>query len=151
MSKYPNYILVLCIMLVLTAAYLLSTSSTLLIKSIPGLPNLPVGTIITWMGIIGLHLFIYTVIKRIKRSDRKIELAIKNTSQFFLVLSFLWGLISYGLAGTWSYNFGPKSSFVGSVEAGVVFWTFTKVIVAIPIVLLLLLFMSRVILLFLKK
>lgn len=71
--------------------------------------NLPLGTPISWILIIGFSLLVYSVFPTdtLTRTGKKLKIL----SKALVVISFLWGAISYLLSGNWSWNFNKVSHF----------------------------------------
>jgi uncharacterized BrkB/YihY/UPF0761 family membrane protein len=51
----------------------------------------------------------------------------------FTLLGMVWGLISYLLAGNWSYTFSSEMTFLGSDTAFKIFLIYTICIISIPL------------------
>jgi hypothetical protein len=120
-------------MLVLTAVLLLITGSKLLVVPVCERHHLPLGTIITWLGLVALPLSILASSENLwnKRSFGKwYAFALK----LCITLSLCWGFISYLLSGKWNFTFsGSSPTYVGSGEAGEHFWMITYTIAALPL------------------
>ena len=69
----------------------------------------PLGTLISWFIIFDFSLLVYWLLpKKITMKSGKIY---KILSQFLIVISFFWGVLSYILCGNWSWNFDNKNHF----------------------------------------
>ena len=120
-------------MLTVSAA-LLITGSTLLVLPISNEPYIPLGTFITWFGIIALPSAIYWGNQNLRMPPsafRYLSLVLK----IILFLALLWAPICYLLAGNWSFSFSNKETFQGGQAAMRWFWRFSYGIVVVPIVL----------------
>ena len=135
MQKVAVYSLVV---LILIAAILLLFGHPVL--SQPGPFGVPAGNIITWGALIALPLAqllgLYNKGKR--DSDPRIGIFYIGALGS-LALSALWGVLSYGLAGNWNFNFhSGAESFVGSPEAAEFFFYLTAVTAILPFLILIL-------------
>ena len=114
---------------------MLFSGSALLTKPLIESIEMPLGTVITWFGIIAFQIVSYLIIK--------IESKIKTTNFYRIILkgSFLfaclWGIIGYFLAGNWGYNFSNINVFVGSEKAASLFWIYSFLLFILPIAILL--------------
>lgn len=126
-SRISIVVFLICLLFVLSGAPLLS-------KSISG--DLVFGTLVTWLGVIALPLSILTgfskLYKPIIKRDKNYSLIFK----FLLLLAVIWGFISYGLAGNWSFRFNETRVFFGEIENSTLFWNYTYAIIVLPILLL---------------
>lgn len=96
-----------------------------LVLDFPLKKNVPLGTIISWIGIAVYALLFYLIFQ--KKSFIKI---IPKLLFFNLLLSVFWGLISFLLSGNWSFNFkGGNFMLVWKI--------YTGFILIIPIVIVL--------------
>ena len=97
--------------------------------------SFPLGTLISWAGLIAFTLFFYLVFPK----QRQIRMAFifKNFLLFNFFLSLFWGIISFVFAGNWSFSFQNNSMFV-------VWIILTLVIIFFPPLLYLLWFMLRI-------
>ncbi|MBS2211162.1 hypothetical protein KEM09_07105 [Carboxylicivirga mesophila] len=84
----------------------LVNGNELLVKPFPGICCMPFGTVIAWGGFISFSILLLSF----NALNFLAKVAIAN--------SFLWGFISYCLAGNWRFEFsGSVDVFIGSAQA----------------------------------
>lgn len=101
---------------------LLVTGSPLLTLSLNSANSIPLGTFITWIGMICLPLSIYWGIQELRQPTRKASMILSNTLKCIIILGILWVPISYFLAGNLSFSFTEKETFQGGQFAMKWFW-----------------------------
>jgi len=120
--------------IIVCGAYLLATVSPWLLVEPAGLPGLPLGTLITWAGIVSLPMASLLGFHRFLNRDSRLAKISKSLMICLLVLSVSWGFVAYGLAGNWAFNFSNQTdAFQGSIAAGEIFWAYSKLIVAMTL------------------
>ena len=101
---------------------LLVTGSPLLTMALNEAGSIPLGTFITWAGMLALPLAIYWGISSLRTPvelwDKILSIALK----IILILAILWVPLSYLLAGNLSFSFSEKASFQGGQTAMLWFW-----------------------------
>jgi hypothetical protein len=117
-------------------AYLLITGSPLLLRSLADDIYVPLGTFITWIGLIALPLSIYIGVDRLYSPRKKNDRYISIILILFIILCSLWMPVCYGLAGNISFSFSEKTTFQGGQTAMKIFWIYTYTLVAGPLILL---------------
>lgn len=123
----------LVLLLFLTSASLLVVGSPVLMQPVFGIPNLPAGTPITWIGLVALPLTLRLGIRPLRRPDEPFR-TYRVLLNAILLLALSWGLVSFALAGNWSFRFrGDAPSFQGSAEASVYFWYYTFAVAGLPL------------------
>lgn len=65
--------------------------------------SLPSGTIITWAGLLTYSFLMFGLMKR--KPVSKLRQLLKNTLFLNVILSAVWGVISYMLSGNWAFAF----------------------------------------------
>ena len=120
--------------LVITAVLLISGSS-ILIRPLSNDPYIPMGTPITWLGIISLPLSIYLGNKKFRNPSNSKSKFLSSFLKICLVLAILWAPVCYLLAGNFSNTFTEKEEFQGGQLAMQWFWRFTYGIVIAPILI----------------
>lgn len=128
-------ILVLAIGVVVFVVILLATGSPLLNRSIAGDDGVPMGTVLTWLTFICLPLVFLLGIPGLRHPKTNMQRWIRKAFGVLFALGLLWGLVSYGLAGNWSFNFKRQVAFRGSARAGVLFWYMNYFLAIVPIML----------------
>lgn len=105
-------------------------------------PFVPLGTLVSWLGFISWSSFFLFLIISFHKPN-KASLFVYSI-KLFRALSFLWIFIVYALANNWSASFsGNAISFRGSDEASQVFWVINYALIAAPVLLYLILMISR--------
>jgi hypothetical protein len=104
---------------------LLVTGSFLLTLALDSDKSIPLGTFITWIGVISLPLTIYWGIKEMRTPSRKITNLLSILLKIVILLGILWVPISYVLAGNISFTFSEKATFQGGQTAMKWFWYLT--------------------------
>jgi len=126
------------LLILVAASFLLITGSSLLVKSISEDPYIPMGTIITWLGMISLPLSIYFGVGKLRNPSHLKDKITASVLKVLIVLATLWGPICYLLAGNFSFSFTEKAAFQGGQTAMKLFWYFNYAVVVMPIALLIL-------------
>ena len=135
--------LIISIVVTLISFYLLVTGSSLLTVLLINEPQLPLGTISTWLGFIGLSSSVYLGIENLRVPQNWMEKLLSEQLKVALTLSVLWILISYYLAGNLSFTFSESRTFQGGQTAMKIFWILNYAIVIIPILTLFSYFILR--------
>lgn len=129
---------------------LLVTGSSILLIALNDANTIPLGTFITWAGMIALPLSMYWGIKELRKPSNKPNRILSSLLKTIIALAFLWVPISYGLAGNFSFTFTEKATFQGGQVAMKWFWRLCYGI-AIGSVATLLLYWFSVVITKLKK
>ena len=135
------------VVMLLTIA-LLSTGSSVLNMALDTDDSIPLGTFITWAGIISLPLCIYWGISEMRNPTTKLNRFLSMLLKISLGLAVLWVPISYLLAGNISFSFAEREHFQGGQSAMRWFWRLSY---GIPVTALVALLTYWVSLLFKKK
>lgn len=128
--------LIISIIVTLISFYLLVSGSRLLTVLLIDKPQLPLGTISTWFGFIGLSSSIYLGVKNLRSPQNWMEKLLSQQLKASLTLSVLWILISFILAGNLTFSFSESTTFQGGQSAMKIFWILNYAIVIIPILTL---------------
>lgn len=104
---------------------LLLTGSPLLTRALDSNDTIPLGTFITWAGMISLPMAIYWGIRELRRPLSKLNRVLSLFLKIILVLAILWVPISYLLSGNISFSFSEKDEFQGGQLAMRLFWAFS--------------------------
>ncbi len=113
--------------------YLLVTESSLLTISLIKGSSFPFGTFSTWMGLIAFPLILKYGIKPLYIPISNYHKSYNVILQMIVFFNLLWGGISYGLAGNWSFSFGQSEGFRGSAEAFRYFETISFIALILPV------------------
>lgn len=98
--------------------------------------SFPLGTIISWLGIIVLSSFFYLVFPSTQKTA--FVAVLKNILKINVLLGFFWGLISFVLAGNWTFQFTNK-------QANFLFWMIiTASIVLLPVFIFIIWFVQKI-------
>jgi hypothetical protein len=118
----------------LVASLLISGSSLLTVPFIEDV-DMPVGTILTWFGLICLSTAFLASSEPLWQR-RGFSRWYAYALIICLVLSTFWGLSSFSQSGKWNFTFSRSSpTFVGSAEAGKIFWMISKTTASAPILI----------------
>ncbi|MEM6719264.1 MAG: hypothetical protein AAF611_08130 [Bacteroidota bacterium] len=147
MSSQKTYFFI-ALLFTVSVAVLLVSGSSLLTVAIDSDQSIPLGTFITWIGMISFPLTIYWGIKELRKPSRQFSKLLSKLIKITIVLGILWVPISYALAGNLSFTFSEKETFQGSQLAMKWFWYLTY---GIGIAAILTLFSYWVSLLFKQK
>lgn len=110
------------LILTLSVIILLATGSSLLTIALANDKSIPLGTLITWTGMISLPLTIYWGIKELRKPSSKLNRILSGFLKIIIISGILWVPISYLLAGNLSFTFSEKESFQGGQVAIRWFW-----------------------------
>lgn len=132
-SRFYFFACLLIFILVLT---LLMTGSSILTVPMYEGSSIPMGTPITWMGLIALPLTIYFGVGEFRNPKKRHKL-FNQLLTFSVGLAVLWVPVSYLLAGNLSFSFsGATTGFQGGQLAMKLFWGYTYGIAILPVLLL---------------
>lgn len=109
-------------MVTLAALALLVSGSSVLTMALDKEKTIPLGTFVTWAGMISLPLTIYWGVKELRHPSTRATIVLAGFLRGIIVLGLLWVPISYLLAGNLSFSFSEKESFQGGQEAMRWFW-----------------------------
>ena len=126
-----------------TTSLLLITGSSLLTLSLNNSNTVPLGTFITWFGIIALPLTLYFGINEFENPSTKMTKMLVNLTKASITLAVLWIVISYILAGNISFTFSETNNFQGGQLAMKLFWINTYGTIIIPILILITYWVSK--------
>lgn len=87
------------------------TGSSLLTIALDYNESIPLGTLLTWAGIISLPLTIYWGSKELRKPSGKSNIILSGILKIVIIFGILWLPISYLLAGNLSFTFSEKESF----------------------------------------
>lgn len=121
---------------------LLVTGSSILTIALDKHDSIPLGTFITWAGIISLPLTIYWGIKEFRKPTRPFYKYLAVALKSIMILAVLWVPISYLLSGNISFSFAEKDTFQGGQLAMKWFWGISYGMALGPILLLIVYWLS---------
>lgn len=101
---------------------ILVTGSSLLTIALDKTGKIPLGTFITWAGMVALPLTIYWGIRELRKPTKKLNVVLASLLKLLIILGVLWVPISYLLAGNLSFSFSEKETFQGGQIAMKWFW-----------------------------
>ncbi len=107
------------------SAVLLVTSSPLLTVGLDKNDTIPLGTFITWAGLISLPLSIYLGISELRNPTGSLNKILSGMLKICIAGAILWVPVSYFLAGNISFTFAERETFRGGQTAMILFWRFT--------------------------
>ena len=120
------------LLLVASGILLLWGSSILTLPLMRGV-EIPLGSLIAWLCISMLPLSILLGIRYIRKP---ISLAYRRYNRFFRLLTIMglaWGLISFLLAGNWSFTFSGGMGFRGSDAAFDIFVGYSSIVILLSL------------------
>lgn len=138
-------LLLILLSTVFLSTFLLVSGSDLLLIPLVEAPYLPLGNIITWVGITALPLSIYFGIGKIRKPHTKTETFYNRVLKIIIALAVAWGFVAYGLAGNFATTFKNQPGFVGSSRAAEYYWYYNYLVVLAPLVFLLIYGLHRLI------
>lgn len=130
------------LVIMLFTIVLLVTGSSILTVALDNQNSIPLGTFITWAGIISLPLTIYWGIKELRKPTRPFNTYLAVILKIMLVLAILWVPICYLLSGNISFSFSEKETFQGGQVAMKWFWGISYGLALGPILLLIVYWLS---------
>lgn len=101
---------------------LLVKAHSLMMVAMDNANSIPLGTFITWSGMIALPLSIYWGIKELRKPSKKLNKILSGFLKIIIILGIFWVPISYLLAGNLSFSFSEKETFQGGQDAMKWFW-----------------------------
>lgn len=132
----------LALVITVSVVTLLVTGSPLLNMSLNKAQSFPLGTLITWAGMISLPLTVYWGLAALRkpsgRTNRWLSIVLKTC----IALGLFWAPIAYLLAGNWSFSFAERETFQGGQEAMKWFWRLSYGIAIGTLVTLILFWLS---------
>lgn len=120
--KNRKILFLAAILTALMVIFLLLTGSSLLVLALDKEKTIPLGTFITWAGMISLPLAIIAGIKEMRKPTRTFNSVLSVGIKLTLLLAILWVPIAYLLAGNISFSFTERASFQGGQQAMKLFW-----------------------------
>jgi hypothetical protein len=127
-------ILVLC-------SSLLVLRSPILSWAIVEEPYFPMGTVITWLGLIALSATVLLSGKPAKEQSSWLEHGLAWGKWTCLAATLLWLPLSVFLAGNLAFVFDSRQGFQGSVVAAKTFWLYSFTLLVLPTALALFTFL----------
>ncbi|GMQ24875.1 hypothetical protein Aoki45_15570 [Algoriphagus sp. oki45] len=121
MNKRKTYFFVFLI-LTCCVIFLLITGSPLLVYPLDKGGLIPLGTFITWIGMISLPFSVYWGAKELRQPTSRFNMILSVVLKLLILLGILWVPISYLLAGNLSFSFSEKEVFQGGQTAMKWFW-----------------------------
>jgi len=99
----------------------LVTGSSLLMIALDDSNSIPLGTFITWAGMIALPLSVYWGIKELRKPSKKLNRILAGFIKIIIILGILWVPISYLLAGNLSFSLSYGIG-IGSILTIIIYW-----------------------------
>ena len=128
MNKY-SLCLIISLLTVLVSSYLLISGSQLLTLPLDSNDTIPLGSFITWAGMMSLPLSLYFASHKLRDPTKTIHRFLSVVLKLLIGLGVLWLPISYALAGNLAFNFTESPTFQGGQLAMKCFWALTYAIV----------------------
>ncbi len=101
------------------------SGSELLVKPITYDPFIPLGTIISWFGLISLELLLLVLTNNVLEKAGLFNKLLGLMAVTLLVLAVLWAPVSYVLSGNFAFNFSEPNPLGDHLLASKIFWYFT--------------------------
>ncbi|WP_420378886.1 hypothetical protein [Gilvibacter sp.] len=124
MNKQKSYFLIALSVTIFVLALLL-TGSSLLNYNLSKSGAIPLGTFITWIGLVALSLSVYWGVRSLRQPHNLMYRRLSLVLKVAIGLAVLWVPVSFALAGNISFNFSTKPGFQGGQEAMRIFWGYT--------------------------
>ncbi|MGC6431052.1 MAG: hypothetical protein ACON5F_08410 [Jejuia sp.] len=121
MNKRKLYFYI-SLILTISVIVLLFTGSPLLTMALDDDNSIPLGTFITWVGMISFPLTMYWGIAALRNPANTLQNILSGILKLLITLGILWVPISYLLAGNLSFSFTEKETFQGGQAAMCWFW-----------------------------
>lgn len=134
MDKKRVWGIVISFFLLVVSAYLLITASPLLTLGLDEADTIPLGTFITWIGIIAFPCFLFFITGALFRPTNAVARLFSKLMKVFIFVAILWAPIATLLAGNLSFSFSEKSGFQGGQLAMQIFWYFSYFLVLGPLI-----------------
>ena len=119
----------------LASLWLLVTGSPLLLLTVSERMGLPLGTPVTWMGMVALVLMVRFGFAGLRSPVSRADRVYRSLWRLSLALALLWPLAGYGLAGNWAFMFSAGEGFRGGQVAMRLFWFNSVAVVVLPLTL----------------
>lgn len=129
--------LIVSLVVFCTASYLLITGSPVLTQVVSESLGMPWGTLITWLGFLGLAGSVYFAFPGIRTPRNRIQRFLRTAWLGGMFLAVAWPFVSYYLAGNWSNTFRAQEEFRGSTRASIYFWYLCAATAMVPLLVLL--------------
>lgn len=113
------------IMVTLAVVYLLVTGSSVLTIALDKANTIPLGTFVTWAGMIALPLSIYWGTKKLRKPTTKLDFFLGKLLSVIILMAIVWVPVSWLLAGNLSFSFSEKETFQGGQAAMKLFWGYS--------------------------
>lgn len=124
MNKQKSYFLIALSVTIIVLALLL-TGSSLLNYNLSKSGAIPLGTFITWIGLVALSLSVYWGVRPLRQPHNLMYRRLSLVLKVAIGLAVLWVPVSFALAGNISFNFSEKPYFQGGQDAMRIFWGYT--------------------------
>ncbi|SFR52348.1 hypothetical protein SAMN04490243_2581 [Robiginitalea myxolifaciens] len=126
-----------CLLIIAIVLFFLITGSSVLMIALDEAGSLPLGTLLTWLGLIAVPLAIYWGNQSFRKPEKPAEIWFSRLLKFAIVLAILWVPLAYLLAGNLSFSFRGQEEFRGSDRASIWFWRLSYTTVILPVLILL--------------
>ena len=137
--------LLICLVVFCSVSYLLVTGSSSLNYLLSETMGLPLGTPVTWLGLLSLSGILYFGFSALRAPGNQTQRILRSAWIISLLLAVVWPFISYYLAANWSNSFaGGQEAFRGSDRASEYFWLLTKTTAVFPLLVLAGLLLDRI-------
>jgi hypothetical protein len=132
----PKALPFISLLILITCLFLIVKGSAVLNMPVIKGTAFPVGTIVSWIGLIALAVTLFSIFNKICNSLGPGARILRYVYLGFTILAALWGFIGFFLAGNWAFTFHNHDDIRGSIEASEVFMYFTASLVLFPVILI---------------
>ena len=102
-------------------------------------PYLPMGTLVAWLAIISIAILPWLASSGVRQGQTLYFLVLKYLTFLATGSALLWPFVGRLLAGNWHFSFSNAAvEFIGSPEAGFLYWRFTGLVVMLPLLVFIL-------------
>ncbi len=126
----------------ITALVLLVSGSPILMMELIDKSAIPLGTPITWAGMIAFPFAVFFGIRRIRIPSERFCRLLQMLLFVSIGLAFIWVPVSYLISGNLSFSFSEKQAFRGGQTAMKLFWIYSFVTGLLPLLVLFLFWIS---------
>lgn len=131
------HVSILFVLILMLSLILLVNGSEILIEPLIKGLNIPIGTLIAWVGLVSFPSAIYFGFYKILISKHTIFKFYRVLLILVIIFTVFWGFISYYLAANWYFTFNITEGFRGSERAFKYFEYLSLIAVSLPVLFLL--------------
>ncbi len=129
------WLIALPLLLLIGSSILLLEGSPILTQAVREGGELPFGTLVAWVGITMVPCSILIGIRLIRKPISPVYRFYHLAFLGLTLFSSLWGVVSFLLAGNWTYTFSNTEKFRGGEQASSVFIYYTGILISLTLLL----------------